>query len=219
MLDLVAGERRQSVRLGCPACSSAWTRARKAWDEQRGMTQQYQDVQSTGEGPKRSPLERPQVRPVHDRVIQVQQVRPPQLGREGGVQAGPDASSVQFRSRRHAVIPEQPTDSVATSRQATPVRSTYGMPRSAARSDIRHTQLPGVGAAREQAATAEPRAPTGRPEQDQHAQRHLSAKITRRESSGPTHADVPVSTPQRRSQTKRNASLREKRPLAIVPVG
>lgn len=50
---------------------------------------------------------------------------------------GQRPASVQSRSRRHAVTPEQPTASVGTSRQATPVRSTYMTPARAARSGTR----------------------------------------------------------------------------------
>ncbi len=48
-----------------------------------------------------------------------------------------ETRAVQSRSLRHAVIPEQPTVSEGTSRQATPVRSTYITPASAARSGTR----------------------------------------------------------------------------------
>jgi hypothetical protein len=50
---------------------------------------------------------------------------------------GQTPASVQSRSRRQAVTPEQPTVSAGTSRQATPVRSTYGMPARAALSGTR----------------------------------------------------------------------------------
>lgn len=46
-------------------------------------------------------------------------------------------ASVQSRSRRQAVTPEQPTASAGTSRHATPVRSTYMTPASATRSGTR----------------------------------------------------------------------------------
>lgn len=48
-----------------------------------------------------------------------------------------ETRAVQSRSLRHAVIPEQPTVSEGTSRQATPVRSAYITPASAARSGTR----------------------------------------------------------------------------------
>ncbi len=51
---------------------------------------------------------------------------------------GQTPASVQSRSRRQAVTPEQPTLCAGTSRQATPVRSTYMMPASAARSGTRN---------------------------------------------------------------------------------
>ncbi len=50
---------------------------------------------------------------------------------------GQTPASVQSRSRRQAVTPEQPTVSAGTSRQATPVRSTYITPASATRSETR----------------------------------------------------------------------------------
>lgn len=50
---------------------------------------------------------------------------------------GQTPASVQSRSRRQAVTPEQPTVSAGTSRHATPVRSTYMTPASAARSGTR----------------------------------------------------------------------------------
>lgn len=50
---------------------------------------------------------------------------------------GQTPASVQSRSRRQAVTPEQPTVSEGTSRQATPVRSTYMMPASAVLSGTR----------------------------------------------------------------------------------
>lgn len=50
---------------------------------------------------------------------------------------GQTPASLQSRSRRQAVTPEQPTVSAGTSRQATPVRSTYKMPARAARSGLR----------------------------------------------------------------------------------
>lgn len=51
---------------------------------------------------------------------------------------GQTPASVQSRSRRQAVTPEQPTVSAGTSRQATPVRSTYRTPASAVRSGTRN---------------------------------------------------------------------------------
>ncbi len=50
---------------------------------------------------------------------------------------GQTPASVQSRSRRQAVTPEQPTVSAGTSRQATPVRSTNRTPASAVRSGTR----------------------------------------------------------------------------------
>jgi hypothetical protein len=50
---------------------------------------------------------------------------------------GQTPASVQSRSRRQAVTPEQPTVSAGTSRQATPVRRTYMMPARATRSRMR----------------------------------------------------------------------------------
>ncbi|SDM63778.1 hypothetical protein SAMN05216259_1017 [Actinacidiphila guanduensis] len=50
---------------------------------------------------------------------------------------GQTPASVQSRKRRQAVTPEQPTISAGTSRQATPVRSTYITPVRAARSGAR----------------------------------------------------------------------------------
>ncbi len=50
---------------------------------------------------------------------------------------GQTPASVQSRSRRQAVTPEQPTASAGTSRHATPVRSTYRTPASATRSGTR----------------------------------------------------------------------------------
>lgn len=50
---------------------------------------------------------------------------------------GQTPASVQSRSRRQAVTPEQPTASAGTSRHATPVRSTYMTPVSATRSGAR----------------------------------------------------------------------------------
>lgn len=50
---------------------------------------------------------------------------------------GQTPASVQSRSRRQAVTPEQPTVSAGTSRQATPVRSTNMTPARAARSGTR----------------------------------------------------------------------------------
>jgi len=50
---------------------------------------------------------------------------------------GQTPASVQSRSRRQAVTPEQPTVSAGTSRHATPVRSTYMTPASATRSGTR----------------------------------------------------------------------------------
>ncbi len=51
---------------------------------------------------------------------------------------GQRPASVQSRSRRQAVTPEQPTVSAGTSRQATPVRSTNRTPASAVRSGTRN---------------------------------------------------------------------------------
>lgn len=76
--------------------------------------------------------------PVHGAVVQVQQAGAAQLTQQDGVQAGQTPTSVQSRSRRQAVTPEQPTASAGTSRQATPVRSTYMTPASAARSGTRN---------------------------------------------------------------------------------
>ncbi|MDQ1013308.1 hypothetical protein QFZ82_007793 [Streptomyces sp. V4I23] len=50
---------------------------------------------------------------------------------------GHTPASVQSRSRRQAVTPEQPTVSAGTSRHATPVRSTYITPASGTRSGTR----------------------------------------------------------------------------------
>lgn len=47
---------------------------------------------------------------------------------------GHTPASVQFRSRRQAVTPLHPVRSAGTSRQLTPLHSTYTIPRSAARS-------------------------------------------------------------------------------------
>ncbi len=55
---------------------------------------------------------------------------------------GHTPASVQSRSRRQAVSPEQPTVSAGTSRHATPVRSTYITPAIATRLGTRHLRCP-----------------------------------------------------------------------------
>lgn len=84
------------------------------------------------------PFERPDVRAVHGAVIQVQQLGAAQLAEQSGVQAGPYTGLGPVPHRRQALTPEQPTDSAGTSRQATPVRSTYRTPASAVRSGTRN---------------------------------------------------------------------------------
>lgn len=73
---------------------------------------------------------------------------------------GQTPASVQSRSRRQAITPQQPTVSVRTSRHATPVRSTYMTP--ARPLSREHAAVPGGdGAVRGRAAAAGP--PTSRP--------------------------------------------------------
>lgn len=78
------------------------------------------------------------MRAVNSAVLKIQQVGAAHIGQQGCVQARPDAGlgSVPQATPGHHPS-EQPTVSAGTSRQATPVRSTYRIPASAARSGTR----------------------------------------------------------------------------------
>lgn len=124
-----------------------------------------------GRGPNVVPRsECSDVRSVHRAVTQVKQVGAAKLGQQGGVQAWPDIGLGPLpQPVLQAATQEQLTASAGTSRQATPVRSTNRTQASAARSGARNTTRDAGRVVRERAAATGPPAPTGRPNQDQHA--------------------------------------------------
>ncbi len=106
-------------------------------DDQMGL--EPGRARSTGEGPTWSP-------PLRVRTCDPsteQSSRSSRSARRSSVsraacRRGQTPASVQSRSRRQAVTPEQPTVSAGTSRHATPVRSTNRTPASAVRSGTRN---------------------------------------------------------------------------------
>ncbi len=103
---------------------------------------------------------------------------------------GQTPASVQSRSRRQAVTPEQPTASTGTSRHATPVRSTYMTPVSATRSGTR--SRPGwrwhrSGAGGSSGATRSHRSSGTRSARTPDT---LPTKIVERKTHGSTHSET-----------------------------
>lgn len=92
-------------------------------------------------------------------------------------------------SRRHAVTPEQPTS--RQERLATRYRSAVRRRCPRARSGPERVGArSNGGAAREREAAAERRAPTGRPEQDQHALGHPADQDRRAQDPRSTHSET-----------------------------
>jgi hypothetical protein len=125
------------------------------------------------------------MRAVHGAVVQVQRVRAAEFGQQNGVQAWPDASLgpvSQPAPGRHPGAAHRlgrdiaPRDTGPQHEQDSGERHTVG-----------NTQPSGDtgGAVRERAAAAEPPAPTGRQEQDQHAPGHPADQDRRTQDPQP----------------------------------
>lgn len=130
---------------------------------------------------------------------------------------GQTPASVQSRSRRQAVTPEQPTASAGTSRHATPVRSTYRTPASATRSGTR--SCPGwrwrrSGAAGSSGATRSHRSSGTRSARTPDT---VPTKIVERKTHGSTHSET-ISKPPLPGASEPNTS--EMAPLnSVQPSG